>query len=391
MAGNFKYALIGSGMQGTAEGYDLARFGDAERVIMCDLKGDIAAQAAGRINDLTGTDIAESLEIDVKDTGSLISLLKQVDTCCGAAHYALNLDLTRACIEAGCHFNDMGGNTGVVHNQHHLHQQAVNAGVSVTPDCGLAPGLGNTLAARSFDKMEVEDIQIRCGGLPQTPKPPLDYSIVFSVAGLTNEYTGMCVEIRDGTIVEVPAFTELESIEFDAPVGKCEAFLTSGGTSTGPWSFQGKLNNYGYKTVRYPGHFEKIRTMIDMGFLDLNPVLVGNNEVIPRDVFHVLAESRLNDPDGHDLVVLRVVSRGRDSEGQPITMVQNMVDYHEEKTGFTAMERTTAYSASIVAIMMTRGELKPGVHPLELSVNGDTFVNELARREIHVKTEFFNH
>jgi lysine 6-dehydrogenase len=384
MRKTFRYAVAGAGMQGTAEAYDLAKFGDADTVTIGDIDGRIAVSAAERINKLLGRNIVTGIQLDAGDIRAVTAFLKNVDVCCGAAHYALNRDLTQAAIDAGCHFCDLGGNTGVVTQQHALNDRACSAGVSVIPDCGLAPGLGNILAARAISKMTCDTVEIRCGGLPQNPKPPLGYKLVFSIAGLTNEYTGQCIEIRDGKRVEVPAFTECESIEFPEPVGRCEAFLTSGGTSTGADSFLGKVRNYGYKTVRYPGHFNQIRTMIDLGFLDLTPVRVGSCDVIPRDLFHTLTERKLRFPDDTDLIILRVTATGSDDRGHDIRMIQDMMDFYDEETGFSAMERTTAYSATIIAVMMARKEIDPGVHCLETVVDGDRVVEELARRDIHI-------
>ena len=76
--------------------------------------------------------------------------------------------------------------------------------MSVVPDCGLAPGLGNILAAASSSSAGAGAIEIRCGGLPQTPRPPLGYKLVFNVGGLTNEYSGEAEYLRDGRIVRVP-------------------------------------------------------------------------------------------------------------------------------------------------------------------------------------------
>lgn len=382
------YAVIGSGKQGTAEGYDLVRFGRAGKLIMADRDLECARQAAHRINTLTGTTAATAHGVDASSETALTRLLMEhgVTTCCGAAHYALNLTMTRAAIAAGAHFCDMGGNTGVVHNQHKLHDAARDKGVAVVPDCGIAPGTANVLAARAIGTIQCDSIRMFCGGLPQNRDLPLGYRTVFSISGLTNEYTGMCIEIRNGKIVEVPAFTEKEELELPDPVGRCEAFLTSGGTSTGPWSFQGKVKHYGYKTLRYPGHYNAVRTMIDMGFLDENPMNISGKSVIPREVFHSLAERFWDCPDEPDLLVLQVRARGRDPRGEPVEMIQNLMDFQDPETGMTAMERTTAYSAAIVAGMLERGDIAPGVQPLELSVDPARMVEALQQRDIHIET-----
>lgn len=382
------FAVIGSGKQGTAQGYDLARFGLADSIVMADRDFEVARSAANRINRLVDQKVCEPVKIDGSNENEIAAMLKhhKVTTCCGAAHYALNLPLTLASIVAGANFCDMGGNTGVVHQQHRLNSLAIEKNVAVIPDCGIAPGTANVLAARAINAMKCDSVNIVCGGLPQSRDLPLGYRVVFSVQGLTNEYTGNCVEIRNGRIVEVPAFTEKEELELPSPVGRCEAFLTSGGTSTGPWSFLGKVGRYGYKTVRYNGHYDAIRTMIDMGFLSQSPVETDTGSVIPRELFHTLASRYWDYPEARDLLIMQVTAHGTDREGKSVTMVQDLIDYEDIETGFTAMERTTAYSAAIVAIQLNQGKIKPGVHPLELAIDPDVMVEELKKRDIAVST-----
>ncbi len=388
MSNSSIYAVIGCGMQGVAEAYDLAVFGNASLIVMADRDCSVADRAATRINELTGKTIAKPVELDASHVSNVVQLLKKhnVTVCCGAAHYALNLPLSQASLEAGAHFCDMGGNTGVVMQQHELHNEAVSKGIGIVPDCGIAPGTANVLAARAIKHIRCHAVQIYCGGLPQSRDLPLGYRVVFSVSGLTNEYTGSCSEIRDGNIVSVPAFTEKEELVLPEPVGHSEAFLTSGGTSTGPLSFHGKVKHYGYKTVRYPGHYDVIRSMIDMGFLDLNPIQVDGKSVVPREVFHTLASQYWNYPDEPDLLVLRVIAKGLNEAGEPVVMSQDLMDFQDMKTGFTAMERTTAFSTAIVAAELASGQLGPGVHFLESAFDPDRFVEALAKRNLNVST-----
>ncbi|MGB3975153.1 MAG: saccharopine dehydrogenase C-terminal domain-containing protein [bacterium] len=381
------YAVIGCGMQGVAEAYDLVRFGHAEKVVMVDLRREAAEQAAASVNMLTESDRAVSIAIDASRGDDIVRMLRDhnVTVCCGAAHYALNYELSKAALEAGAHFCDMGGNTEVVMKQHLLHDPAMQKNIGIVPDCGIAPGTANILAARAIKHIECDSIQMYCGGLPVSRDLPLGYKLVFSISGLTNEYTGNCIEIRDGRIVSVPAFTEKEALVLPEPVGACEAFLTSGGTSTGPISFHGKLSSYGYKTVRYPGHYATVRSMIDMGLLELDPVQVAGQDVVPRDLFHVLASAYWDYPDEPDLLVLRVVAKGA-IDGRPVTMIQDLMDIQDGKTGFSAMARTTAFSAAIIAEALASGVLGSGVHYLERSVDPDWFVEEMAKRSLHVVT-----
>jgi lysine 6-dehydrogenase len=388
MSNNPVYAVIGCGMQGVAEAYDLSVFGKASLIVMVDRDFSLAYTASARINRLAGRTIATPVELDASDISNVVQLLNKykVTVCCGAAHYALNLLLSQASLEAGAHFCDMGGNTGVVMQQHELHDAAVSKGIGIVPDCGIAPGTANILAARAMKHIQCESVQIYCGGLPQSRELPLGYRIVFSISGLTNEYTGHCSEIRNGKIVSVPAFNEKEELVLPEPVGQCEAFLTSGGTSTGPLSFHGKVNHYGYKTVRYPGHYNLIRTMIDMGFLDLNPVKVDGKPIVPRNMFHALAGKYWHYPDEPDLLVLQVVAKGLNDKSEPVVMTQDLMDFQDKKTGFTAMERTTAFSAAIVAESLAFGKLDSGVLFLESAIDPDQFVDSMAKRNLNVST-----
>jgi lysine 6-dehydrogenase len=178
---------------------------------------------------------------------------------------------------------------------------------------------------------------------------------------------------------------ELEVIEFPPPVGRLESFTTGGGVSTMPWTFEGKLKTLQNKTVRYPGHFAQLRAFYDLGLWDTEAVRVANQTVVPRDLFHVLFEPLVTYPDDKDVVVIRVRAVGR-KDGQPAEAVLDLMDFFDEETGFTAMERTTGWDAAIVAGMMARGQTPRGAIPVELSIPADLFVQELARRDIKVQT-----
>jgi lysine 6-dehydrogenase len=380
----YDYLVLGSGMQGTAGGYDLAAHGEAKSVTMADISLKQAEKAAEWINRLIGKPIAKALQLDAKNNSTLLQAFKGMHGIFSATSYEFNLDITKMAIEAGASMVDLGGSTPVVLAQLKLHELALQKNISIIPDCGLAPGLGNTLAAYGISQMDrCDDVQIRCGGLPQNPKPPLDYKLVFSVRGLTNEYFGKAWVLRDSKIMEVDTFAELEQIEFPKPVGKCEAFTTTGGASTCPWTFQNKVKNFEYKTVRYPGHYEKIKCMMDLGLLDPQPVDVGGVQVIPREVFHTVVPPKVTFPNDRDLVVLRTVCRG-EKNGQPITLTYDLLDFHDEETGFSAMERSTAFPAALTLILSVRGKNKKGVQPLETALDNDTFMAEIGAHGLKI-------
>ncbi|OGF56498.1 MAG: hypothetical protein A2Z21_07970 [Candidatus Fraserbacteria bacterium RBG_16_55_9] len=201
--------------------------------------------------------------------------------------------------------------------------------------------------------------------------------------GLLNEYLSPVHMLREGMIVEREALTEIEVLEFPEPVGRCEAFLTAGGTSTCPWTFKGTLKAYEYKTVRYPGHCEKIRTLRDLGLFKTEPLEMRRVKISPRQVFEAVASPKLNIPDEPDLVVLRVICQGKQEgpSGNAIEIQIDHMDLYDSKTEFTAMERTTGFSAAIVAILLAQKKIKPGAHTPERAVPIDSFMRALTQRD----------
>lgn len=382
----FNYAVLGAGLQGTACAYDMARYGDAREVRLGDVSLAAAKAAAAKVNGLVGGRIARGVRVDASNRRAVRNFLSGVDSFLSAVPYYLNVLVSKAAIAARANMCDLGGNTVVVFKQLKMHRAARKAGMSIVPDCGLSPGMGNTLAAYAMSQLDrPRAVRLRIGGLPQ-PRPagPVDYFLSFNIAGLTNEYFGKASILRDGRVTELDTFTELESLEFPEPVGQCEAFVTAGGTSTCPWTYAGELEEYEEKTVRYPGHYLKFKTLLELGLLDEKPVRIGKVKVSPREVFHAVAAPRLSAPERRDVVVMRITATG-EKGGRPARFVLEGIDFYDEETGFTAMQRTTGFPAAIVAEMMARGEVEDGVHRLETAIDARSFVEALPARGISVK------
>ena len=224
------------------------------------------------------------------------------------------------------------------------------------------------------------------GGLPQSPRPPFNYLVTFHIAGLTNEFAEPAVFLRDGQPTLVPPLDELEEVELPPPVGRVEAFTSSGGVSTMPWTFAGKLKTIQNKTIRYPGHFAQLRAFYELGLWRADPVRVGDHPsgVVPREVFHALFEPLVTFPGDKDVCAIRIRATGR-KDGRPAEVILDLMDLYDEETGFTAMERTTGWDGAIVVGMMARGQTPKGAVPVELAVPPDLFVRELAKRGIEVR------
>jgi lysine 6-dehydrogenase len=377
---NYRYVVLGAGRQGLAIAFDLAKFCQAKEVVVADNDAAVAATGARRVNSLVRKRIVRARQADAGSAVSLARLFRGMDCVVSAVPYHFNYGVAQAAIKSGCHFCDLGGNTGVVLKELTLDSRAKKSGVTLVPDTGLMPGMGNTLAVHAIKKLDQpREVHIRCGGLPQKPRPPLNYKLVFSVEGLINEYFGTAYIIRNGKTASIPTFSELEQIEFPQPVGKCEAFVTSGGTSTCPWTLEGVVREYDYKTVRYPGHYEKIRTLLELGFFDQEPVKVRSGRVIPRQLSHELITRKIDFPRDKDLIVLRVTAAGK-LAGRETRVTYDLIDFQDDKTGFSAMERTTGFPAAIVAHHLAQGKAPKGAIPLELAVNSDEFVADFKKR-----------
>lgn len=376
-----KFLVLGAGAQGSACAFDLLQREGVEKVILAD-------RVVDRVKPFLEPYVGARLElqaVDARDADQVAAVMRGVDAVACALPYYFNTPMTRAAIDAGAHFCDLGGNTEIVDEQKELHDDAVSAGVSAVPDCGLAPGMVNILAQGGIDAMdETESVKIFVGGLPQHPKPPLNYQIVYSMEGVLDYYTTPVLVLEDGEVVEKEALTGIERVTFPEPVGELEAFYTAGGISRMPYRYQGQIPSMAYKTLRYPGHAEMMKAMRDLGLMDLEPVDVNGTQVVPRDVFIAAVSPKLRNPDGNDLVAMRVEVQGT-KNGAEKTVRYDLVDLFDGDNKVTAMERTTGYSLAVTAFMQASGRIEAGVHTPAECVPVDEFVSELAQRGIRIE------
>jgi lysine 6-dehydrogenase len=386
----YTYAVLGGGRQGTAAAYDMASFGDAKKVLIADLDRRAAETSADRVKALLNTDIVEAVALDVTDEKALETFLSGVDSFLSAVPYWLNPGITDVAIRAHASMCDLGGNTDLVLEQLQKDGAAQEAGIAVVPDCGQVPGMGTSLMVRAMSLLDRADhVLMWDGGNVQHPEPPFNYRCTFNIAGLTNEYYGQAIFLRDGKVTRVPTFQreDYEEVEFPEPIGAMEAFVAGGGTSTAPWTFEGKVQTLQNKTLRWKGHFEQWKAVIDMGLMDLEPVVINGTQVVPRDVLHACVEPRIRAADDErDFVIVKARAVG-EKDGRPAEAVVELIDYYDETTGFTAMQRTTGWDGAIVAIMNATGQTPRGAKPVEVAVPAGPFVEELRRRGFSVTEE----
>lgn len=376
-----KFLVLGSGYMGRAVAYDLAHSKDVEEIRLADIDISQVKEVAEWIN----SPLIKAIELDVSNKNQVLTAMEGIDSAIGCISYKFNYDLSKLAINSGANYCDLGGNNTIVNKQFTLDEAAKKARVTIIPDCGLAPGVASVFVAAGTEKFDsLEEIHIRVGGLPQNPKPPLNYSLIFNVQGLTNEYIEIAEVIRDGKITRVEPLTEIEELVFPEPFGKLEAFQTSGGTSTLPKTFLGKVKELDYKTIRYQGHCEKMKTIFDLGFKSEKPIEINGGTTTPRKFLEIMLLKSLTHEDTKDVTLLRVEVIGFVNEIKKKFTLQ-VIDYFDEKNNVSSMMRMTAYPASIIAQMMANGTIKKkGVITQEFNVPSLMMIEELRKRNIPI-------
>jgi len=374
-----KVLVLGCGNIGSVAAQDLAESRRSLEVIVADNNKARAEAIANRM----GHSNVTSIQLDITDKKEAIKTLKDFDLVMGFLPGKLGYSLAEACIEAKKDLLDV---SYMAENPLTLNDKAAKAGVTVVPDCGLAPGISNVLVGHAVANLDkVRAVHIMVGGLPEKPMPPLGYTITWSPESLIDEYTRKAGILQNGKTIEIEALTGLEEIEFPG-IGKLEAFYTDG-LRTLLYTIKDAEEMW-EKTLRYPGHAEKIKTLEALGFFADEKVNVEGVSVSPRKLTVRLLAQKLWRPEIKDIVALKVEVIGV-ANGKQKPCIYHLLDHCDKKRDITAMARTTAYPASIVAQMMLERRLEEkGVLPTEkIGMNDELFqlfMSELEKRGIKI-------
>ncbi|MDE3058862.1 MAG: saccharopine dehydrogenase NADP-binding domain-containing protein [Bacteroidota bacterium] len=378
------YLVLGAGMMGGAIVYDLLHSTSKDSITVADSN----LEKAGDLANFLKSKRVSVVRLDVQNYSDVVALMEQHTVAISAVPFRFNYDLVKAAIEAKTHFCDLGHNDEIVAKQLSEKTNAIEADICAIANCGLAPGLANILAMYAHDQFEkVDSVNIRVGGLPQHPKPPLFYQSVFSLDGLLEEYTSPVKILRNGKIQHVEPMSEPEEISFPAPFGSLEAFHTAGGTSRIPELLQGKVRAVEYKTIRFKGHCAKMKALLEVGFADDEVLSLGNQVITIREVFLELLKKRLTFNDT-DVVLLSVLVAGTRNR-ERTKLRYRMIERYDEQTKMTAMMRTTAFPASIIAQMLEDGSMEErGVFTAEEVVPGDAMLEEVRKRGFVIEEKY---
>jgi len=351
-----KVLVLGSGNIGSTAAGDLAKTMSSCEIVIADQDARRAKEVADRI----GESNVSWIRLDVVNRGQLLSALKDCDLAMGFLPGNLGYGLMKGCIEAR---KDLVDVSFMAENPFRLHQAATGAGITIVPDCGLAPGISNFIVGHVFRKLgKTKAVHVMVGGLPEKPISPLGYVITWSPESLIDEYTRKATIVKSGRRVKVESLSGIENIEFPE-VGKLEAFFTDG-LRTLLYTLDG-VGDMWEKTLRYPGHAEKIRLLEGIGLFKEEKIRVEGVEVSPRKLTVKLLEQTLQKPEIKDFVALKVEVYGV-KNGEETGYVYHMLDNCDRRRGITAMARTTAYPMSVVAQLILSGAIKEkGVVPPE--------------------------
>jgi len=376
-----KLLVIGAGMMGSAAAYDMAQSPEVEAVTLADTDAKRAKEAAARVNKLTKSKKVRPAQVDAGKESAARKLMRGHAAALSAVPYFYNLGLCKAAIDAGCHFADLGGNNTVVRQELKLGKQARKKNIAIAPDCGLSPGMASILGGELVKRLggKADAVEIYVGGLPEEPKRPFNYQLVFSVEGLINEYVESCRILRNGKLTMIEPLSEPEVFIMNG-FPPLDAFHTSGGTSTMPETFQGKVGECFEKTLRYQGHFAIIRALYDLGLFSSKPMKVGKQQIVPRQLMSKIFEEKFAG-DEPDVTILRVEGHLKDRVAS-----FTLVDRYDPKTKMTSMMRTTAWPASVVLQMLASGTIeKRGAILQEVDVPAAAFIQEMAKRGLQIE------
>lgn len=376
-----KVLLLGLGAQGKATLYDLMQNEDISKIIVVERDINQSKEFIKRFPDQHRIRL---LDIDANDKVQMISRMKQADIIIDLLPTLFRKPITEWAIEAGTNIV----NTSFQSNIKDLENSAKLAGIIVMPEAGLDPGIDLILAGNAVRKFDaVHEFHSACGGVP-TPEAcnnPLNYKVSWLFEGALGAYKRPASIIVNGEKVSIPGekiFEYAEEVEVPG-IGKMDRYPNGFATTYARLlGIKDTVKNMGRYTLRWPGHAEFWKKIVNLGLLDDEPI----GGISPKKYLAKVLEPKLQyEEHERDLIVLRNEISGM-KNGIPLSVVQQVVDKRDLKTGFMAMNRTVGFTASIIAQMILKGKitgsgmLNPGV-----DVPYEEFISEIEKRGIKVE------
>lgn len=373
--------VLGTGMIGTTVVSEMVKFQEIDRITAV----DVNRESVDRCLAIADNPKVAGIVAALKTEEDIAHVLKDADVAVACLPHSLSLSAIKAAISSNCHLVDLVGSQFI--EKMGLDEQAKRAGVIIVPGCGVAPGITNFLAAQGIDLLdEADEAVMTCGGIPMNPIPPLWYQVVYRLESLLRLYTKPAIAIQEGELVELAPLSDLQEITFPEPVGLCETVITDAHSTA--FILKGKVKNLYEKTVRYPGHWEKMKVIGELGFLDDTPVEIEGVATTPRAFAEKVLAAKMKGDSHKDITVLRVEVTGI-KDGKRKKHQWEMVDLYDQQRNISSMAKTTALPALLIAKQIaTRQITETGVIPIESLIIRDRFqpfITELKSLGIDIK------
>ena len=373
-----KITVLGAGAIGTAVAHDLAHSDDVARVQVCEAQ-PITLRAFRRDH---AHPRLRTYEADARDLQTLEPILAGsacVVLCIGPEH---NDRVARLALDLGAHVVDLGSPTPIRAPGEPLDLLAERRQRWVVTDCGLAPGLVGMLVMRGVRALdEARGARVRVGDVPVEPDGPFRHRLGHSAERLLDDYTHPAHVLRDGQVETRAPMTGVETLDVEG-FGEMEAFYTGGGLGPLAETLAGQLDRLDAKTIRYPGHAERMRFLLDLGLADRTSLDVRTH-LTYRDVLVRRLRQRLGGA-YDDAVLLRVEVEGR-RDGADGTLSYEIVDRYDQETGLSAIQRCTGFPAAAAAVLLgQRGIPGGGVAAADQVLPVEAVVARLEARGIRV-------
>lgn len=349
-----KILILGAGLMGPAAAFNAMADPEVSQVVLADANPTQLDAAKRKLAGKPGAAKLSPVQLDLTDQTAAVKIMTGCQAVVAALPRPVSILAIRAALRVGVPLVDL--TWPAEEHMPGLSAEVAAAGGLIIPGCGVEPGLTEIMARHLAEQLDqVDELHIKCGGIPEKPEPPLGYKIVFGGRQLPlREQDGYRVEA--GRLQPVPRYSGVETITFPG-LGKLEAWHET----FMPWLLDlpalQTLEAGTQKTIRWPGYAAKVAVLKELGLLSLEPVEVEGVKVVPKKLLDALLYPQVAMKEGErDITVLRVEVSGQKA-GQPHHLKADIVDYYDETEGFTSMARTTAFTGAIVARMIGRGEV----------------------------------
>jgi saccharopine dehydrogenase-like NADP-dependent oxidoreductase len=355
-----KVLILGSGLMGPAAAYNAMLDPAVTGITIADRSRTQLDSCAAVLRNKRGADKLAFTELDLNDHTAATNLMVEFDAAVATLPRPANILAIKAALQAGLPLVDLAQT--YPDTLIHLEDEIIESSGFIILGCGVEPGLTEIVARHLAEKMDrVDELHIKCGGIPEKPVPPLGYKIVFGGHQMPLHETDSEV-VREGQIEYVPRYSGVEPVLFPT-VGQCEAWHEG----FKPWILEiptlANVKLGTQKTVRWSGYAQKVTVLKDLGLLSKEPVQVNDTAVVPKDLVDAVLFPHVKLQEGErDITCFRVELLG-EKDGRPCRYKAEMVDRYDEATGFTSMARTTAFTGAIVARMIGAGKLKVSDNP----------------------------